>query len=175
MDKLDLLIEEFQKEIRNKLEENNKTTNFTKLFEDFMMTIDEKASSFTLRTDEDKEPIGTIIFNDDDFLQKPTTKIINYFIDGRFLGQNKLKDLFKEFCKHNFLPNETARIIIPFTNRSSYETISKIFDDKENNNTFFRPKCAPIEDFLKDEDVEGLDTDCQQMCVGWEFKLENIV
>lgn len=61
---------------------------------------------------------------------------------------------------------------IPFTNQSSYETISKIFDD---NNTFFRPKCAPIENFLKDEDVEGLDADCQPMSIGWEFKLENIV
>ena len=58
MNKLDLLIEEFQKEIRNKLEENNQTTNFAKLFEDFMMTIDEKASSFILRTDEDKDHIG---------------------------------------------------------------------------------------------------------------------
>lgn len=175
MNKLDLLIEEFQKEIRNKLEENNQTTNFTKLFEDFMMTIDEKASSFTLRTDEDKEPIGTIIFNDDDFLQKPTTRILNYFIDDRFVGQNKLEDLFKEFCKHNFLPNETARILISFTNKTSYETISKVFDNKENNNRFLRPKCAPIENFLKNEGVEGLDADCQPMSIGWEFKLENIV
>lgn len=46
MNELDLLIEEFQKEIRNKLEENNQKTNFAKLFEDFMMTIDKKASSF---------------------------------------------------------------------------------------------------------------------------------
>ena len=175
MNKLDLLIEEFQKEIRNKLEENNQTTKFAKLFEDFMMTIDEKASSFILRTDEDKDHIGSIFFNDSDSMQKQTTKIINYFIDGRFLCQNKLEDLFKEFCRHHFLPNETSRILIPFTNKASYETISKVFDDKENSNRFLQPTCEHIEDFLKDEGVEGLDADSQQITIGWEFKLEDIL
>lgn len=175
MNELDLLIEEFQKEIRNKLEENNQTTNFTKLFEDFMMTIDEKASSFILRTDEDKDHIGSIFFNESDYSQKQTTKVVNYFIDDRFLGQNKLEDLFKEFCRHHFLPNETSRILIPFTNKASYETISKVFDDKENSNRFLQPTCEHIEDFLKDEGVEGLDVDSQQIYIGWEFKLENII
>ena len=105
---------------------------------------------------EDKDHIGSIFFNDSDYLQKQTTKIINYFIDGRFLCQNKLEDLFKEFCRHHFLPNETARILIPFTNKASYETISKVFDDKENSNRFLQPTCEHIEDFLKDEGVEVL-------------------
>lgn len=175
MTEFDLLIEEFKKEIKNKLEENNQTTNFAKLFEDFMMTIDKEESTFVLRTDDDKESIGTIIFSDSDFLQTTTTKIINYFIDDKFLGQNKLEDLFKEFCKHHFLPNETARILIPFTNKTSYETISKVFDDKENSKRFFQPKCHPIEDFLKDEGAEGLDAATQPLCIGWEFKLENIL
>ena len=64
---------------------------------------------------------------------------------------------------------------IPFTNKASYETISKVFDDKENSNRFLQPTCEHIEDFLKDDGVEGLDADSQQITIGWEFKLEDIL
>lgn len=173
MNNLDKLLTEFKKEIQNKIEENNKTTNFSKLFEDFMMQIDKTENVFFLRSEGSHEIIGTLNFVEEDVLSQPTTKIIDYRIKENYLGQDKLKELFIEFCKHHFLPDEEKRILIPFSNADSYLKISNIFD--KAGKRFWQPKMQPIEDFLSSDNSECLEKDKTTITIGWQFNLTDIV
>ena len=88
------------------------------------------------------------------------------FIDGAKNAMTALTMSLKNSSNDSFRKDQLLTLIVE---------ISKVFDDKEKSNRFLQPTCEHIEDFLKDEGVEGLDADSQQICIGWEFKLEDIL